>query len=115
VEGAAALPVFGAGAPGVELLACLPVGVLLAADLLAPAALLEAAGADGEAGDEGLAGLAGVAAGAELSALGVDGLALGAAGAADCDWSADFDEAFLEPPPPEQAAPSMARVLNRAT
>ena len=115
VEGAA-LPAFGAEAPGVEPEACLPDGALLAADLPAEALPFEAAGADGEAGDDGLAaGVGDGAAADESSALGVDGLALGAAGVADCDWSADFDEAFLEPPPPEQAAPSMARVLNRAT
>lgn len=120
MEGAAgALPLPAEGAPGVLLpgLEAVP-----AADLLAGAAEPEAVapdGEDGEAGDAGLAaGLPGVAAGAadELSALGVDGLALGADGAAAGVWSApDFDEAFLSEPPPEQAAPSMARVLNKAT
>jgi len=93
----------------------LAAGVLLAADLLAGAADPDAVGAEGVAAAAGLAvGLLGVAAADEFSALGVDGLALGAAGAADCDWSADFDEADLEPPP-EQAEPSTATVLNTAT
>jgi len=101
------------------LLADLAAGPLLAADLLLGAAEPEAAGADGEAGEPGVealaAGLLGVAAADELlSALGVDGLALGAAGAAFWVWSADFDDADLEEPP-EQAAPTMASVLNKAT
>jgi len=98
--------------------ACLAAGVLLAADLLAPGVEFAAvpAGADGDAGDAELAagapGVDGLA--AELSALGVDEPALGAGDAAAFVSDFEFDDDCLEDPP-EQAAPSMARVLNRAT
>jgi hypothetical protein len=49
-----------------------------------------------------------------LSALGVDEPAVGAGEAAWLVSALEFDEACLDDPP-EQAAPSMARVLNRAT
>jgi hypothetical protein len=92
----------------------LPAGVLLAADLFAGVEL-PAAGVDGEDGvAAGLPGAAAAVVGvaADGSALGVDELAFGAGEAA---WVLSaFFEASLEDPP-EQAAPNMASVLNRAT
>jgi hypothetical protein len=94
--------------------ACLAAGAPLA--VLPAGVELPAAAAAGEDGVAGLAaapasGVAGVA--AELPALGVDVSAFGAGEAAWVLSAFDF-EASLEDPP-EQAVPTMARMLNRAT